>query len=62
MGTSHNAYNGEEWMAMIQNRNRSTHTYNEKTANEIASAVLNSFVVEFDKFRVKFMELEANES
>jgi nucleotidyltransferase substrate binding protein (TIGR01987 family) len=52
--------NGEEWMAMIQSRNRSSHTYNEKTANEIADAILNSFVAEFDKFRAKFVELEAN--
>src|SRR5437764_9647399 len=25
--------NGEEWMAMIQSRNRSSHTYNENIAN-----------------------------
>ena len=50
-----------EWMAMIQSRNSSSHTYNEKTANEIANAILNSFVAEFDRFRAKFAELEANE-
>lgn len=53
--------NGAEWMAMIQTRNRSSHTYNEKTANEIADAILNSFVSEFDKFRSKFAALEVNE-
>jgi nucleotidyltransferase substrate binding protein (TIGR01987 family) len=53
--------NGEEWMAMIQSRNRSSHTYNEKTADEIANAILSSFVAEFDKLRAKFAELEANE-
>src|SRR5437899_1126417 len=52
--------NGEEWMAMIQSRDRSSHTYNEKTANEIADAILNSFVAEFHKFRAKFIELEAD--
>jgi hypothetical protein len=31
-------------MATIQIRNRSSHTYNEKTANEIAAAILSSFV------------------
>lgn len=41
--------NGEEWMAMIQSRNRSSHTYNEKTANEIANAILDSFVSEFQE-------------
>jgi nucleotidyltransferase substrate binding protein (TIGR01987 family) len=38
---------GDEWMAMIAARNRSTHTYNEKTANEIATAILASFVPRF---------------
>jgi nucleotidyltransferase substrate binding protein (TIGR01987 family) len=53
--------NGEEWMAMIQSRNRSSHTYNEKTANEIAHAILDCFVSEFHKFRAKFEKLERNE-
>ena len=51
--------NGEEWMAMIKSRNRSSHTYNEKTAEEVASAVLSSYVPEFEKFLGKFTELEA---
>ena len=50
--------NGEEWTAMIQSRNRSSHTYNEKTANEIAAAILGSFVKEFQNFHAKFAELE----
>jgi nucleotidyltransferase substrate binding protein (TIGR01987 family) len=50
---------GGEWMAMIQSRNRSSHTYNENTANEIAAAILGSFVKEFENFRAKFAELEA---
>jgi nucleotidyltransferase substrate binding protein (TIGR01987 family) len=50
--------NGEEWMAMIQSRNRSSHPYNEQTANEIAAAILGSFVNEFQNFRAKFEELE----
>ncbi len=54
--------NGDEWMAMIQSRNRSSHTYNEKTANEVASAILSGFVQEFDSFLVKFAELETHET
>lgn len=50
--------NGEEWMAMIQARNRSSHTYNEKTANELAEAILSSFVHEFELFAATFTELE----
>src|SRR5882724_10018777 len=34
--------NGEAWMAMIQSRNRTTHTYNQDTADEIANAILSS--------------------
>jgi nucleotidyltransferase substrate binding protein (TIGR01987 family) len=48
---------GEAWMAMIQARNRSSHTYNEKTAHEIAVAILSSFVGEFEAFRER-MSLE----
>lgn len=53
--------NGEEWMAMIQARNRSSHTYNEKTANEIAAAVRASFVREFELLQAKLADLEAAE-
>ena len=53
--------NGDEWMAMIQARNRSSHTYNQKTADEIATAILSSFVPEFEKFSAKFRELEASQ-
>jgi hypothetical protein len=48
-------------MAMIQARNRSSHTYNEKTAQEIAAAILGSFVPRFEEFRRRFSDLEALE-
>ena len=54
--------NGEAWMDMIGARNRSSHTYNEKTARDLAMAILSSFVSEFEKFRAKFDTLEANEA
>jgi nucleotidyltransferase substrate binding protein (TIGR01987 family) len=50
--------NGDEWMAMIANRNRSSHTYNEKIANEMADAILSSFVGEFEVFLARFADLE----
>ncbi|MGH7970865.1 MAG: nucleotidyltransferase substrate binding protein [Limisphaerales bacterium] len=42
--------NGEIWMAMIQSRNRTTHTYDQTTADEIAGAVTSRYVPEFGKF------------
>jgi len=34
---------GEEWMAMIESHNRTSHTYNEEIANEVADAILAMF-------------------
>ncbi len=53
--------NGDEWMTMIQARNRSSQTYNEKTAKAMGDAILAGFVPEFEAFRVKFTELETKE-
>lgn len=52
---------GEQWMAMIQSRNRTSHTYNQETADEIAKVILSSYVAEFQKFLHKFTELERAE-
>ena len=45
-------------MAMIQCRNLSSRTYNERTANEIAEAVLSSFVRAFRSCLEKLAVLE----
>lgn len=34
---------GEQWMSMLQDRNRTSHTYNEETAEAILSAIRNSY-------------------
>ena len=52
---------GDEWMAMIAARNRTSHTYNQKTADEIVTAILTSFVPAFAKLESKFKALEASE-
>ena len=47
---------GDDWMAMIAARNRSSHTYNEKTAHEIATAILGSFAPLFRALLAKLDE------
>jgi nucleotidyltransferase substrate binding protein (TIGR01987 family) len=34
---------GEQWMAMIQSRNVSSHTYNEHIANELVSVIVEQY-------------------
>ena len=43
---------GERWMAMIQSRNLSSHTYNEHTASELVEAIIKQYFP-------CFVELEA---
>jgi nucleotidyltransferase substrate binding protein (TIGR01987 family) len=47
--------NGEIWMDMISSRNKTSHTYNEETANEIYMKILNEYYPAFTEFR-KIME------
>ena len=42
---------GEIWMTMIENRNRSTHTYEKKIADEIAENILTLYLDQFIKLR-----------
>lgn len=47
--------NADIWMDMIQSRNKTSHTYNEETANEIFSKIINDYFPLFLNFR-KVME------
>ena len=49
---------GETWMEMIQSRNRSSHTYNEAIANDIAKSITSDYFKSFKKFEKRFRGLE----
>lgn len=45
---------GDAWMQMIESRNRTSHTYNEATANQIASDVLQHYIPLFNTLKNRF--------
>jgi nucleotidyltransferase substrate binding protein (TIGR01987 family) len=49
--------NGEIWMEMINSRNKTTHTYDEETANEIFTKILDEYFPAFMQFRSKMEEI-----
>lgn len=50
--------NGDAWMEMIKSRNKTSHTYNEETADEIFSKILNEYYPEFLLFQKTLKEKE----
>jgi nucleotidyltransferase substrate binding protein (TIGR01987 family) len=53
--------NGEAWMDMINSRNLTSHTYNEGTAAQIASAILEMYFSEFAAFQDKMESIKREE-
>ncbi len=49
---------GEVWMDIIKSRNQTSHTYNEKTANEITQAILTRYYAQFSQFQTRFSQLQ----
>lgn len=49
--------NGEAWMDMIKSRTLTSHTYNEDLADQIVSAILNSYCQEFVELQKKLSAL-----
>ena len=54
--------NGETWMAMIQSRNMTSHTYNEATADRVVAAILDSYFAEFQALRTTLAPLKHEDS
>lgn len=50
---------GEVWMDMIISRNKTTHTYDEKTAREISNNILKQYVELFNDFKQKMDNLRS---
>jgi len=48
---------GEGWMDMIVSRNKSSHTYNEATADEIAEKIITHYFGLFEDFEARMIGL-----
>lgn len=53
--------NADTWMDMILSRNKTTHTYNEETANEIFGKIINEYFPLFLNFRNVMEEKKSGE-
>lgn len=53
--------NGEDWMDMIRSRNKSSHTYNQETADEIYEAIVDHYYKAFKQFQRKMEGIRSGE-
>lgn len=53
--------NGEIWMNMIVSRNKSTHTYNEETANDVVNDILSEYFEQFKRLETKLSAIKNRE-
>ena len=49
---------GEAWMNTIKSRNKTSHTYNKETAEEITVEIIHSYLDLFKKFQAKMESLK----
>jgi nucleotidyltransferase substrate binding protein (TIGR01987 family) len=52
---------GESWMKMIVSRTKTSHTYNEETADEIAAAVLNTYFFLFKDLHLTMFNISKSQ-
>ena len=48
---------GQVWMAMLQDRNRTAHTYNESTMGEILASIERQYIEQFNGLECQVQEL-----
>jgi nucleotidyltransferase substrate binding protein (TIGR01987 family) len=48
---------GEVWMDMIKSRNKTSHTYNEETADEIFFKIIHDYHPAFQAFQIKMEQM-----
>lgn len=53
--------NGEGWMKMLQDRNRTTHTYNEEVAAAIANNIRQIYFAQFVDLKERFDQFASEE-
>lgn len=53
--------NGDIWLEMIQSRNMTSHTYDEKTAGQIINLVVNKYINEFILLEKKLGDIRSKE-
>ncbi|MDE0682851.1 MAG: nucleotidyltransferase substrate binding protein [Candidatus Poribacteria bacterium] len=51
--------NGEVWMDMVDKRNLTSHTYDEKTAAQVVMTIRNAYYAEFERLLARLQQLKS---